>query len=212
MPGDKPEFPDGEYGTDTTVGAVRPVKRDADKNPMSRFPANIIHDGSDEVLEHFPDNAGGGHWAKTKVTGYGKFGGGKSTYKGVGEKDGFGSAARFFYCAKASRSERDFGLEGKKKSFRGRDARQDKLNVPHKTRTTPTGNPHPTVKPLELMRYLVRLVTPKNGIVLDPFVGSGTTAIAASLEGFRYIGIERDREYAAVARRRIAAWKKFRSR
>jgi site-specific DNA-methyltransferase (adenine-specific) len=178
-----------------------------DGQKLGRFPANIIHDGSPEVLEHFPGNAGGGHWAKTKVSGYGKFGGGKSTYNGPGEKDGFGSAARFFYCAKASRNERDFGLEGKKNSIRGRDAGQDRLDVPHKTRTTPIGNPHPTVKPLELICYLARLVTPPNGIVLDPFVGSGTTAIAALLEGFRYIGIEREREYAAIARKRIRAWK-----
>jgi len=192
----------GIYSPDNRTGSDK-----GNYNPPGRFPANIIHDGSDEVLEHFPDNAGGGHWAKTKVTGYGKFGGGKSTYKGVGEKDGFGSAARFFYCAKASRRERDFGLEGEKKSIRGRDAGQDRLDVPHKTRTTPIGNPHPTVKPLELARYLARLVTPPNGIVLDPFVGSGTTAIAALLEGFRYIGIEREREYAAIARKRIRAWK-----
>jgi site-specific DNA-methyltransferase (adenine-specific) len=82
------------------------------QNHTGRWPANVIHDGSDEVVELFPTNAGGGHWAKTKVTGYGEFGGGKSEYFGQGEKDGKGSAARFFYCAKASKRDRNEGLDG----------------------------------------------------------------------------------------------------
>lgn len=84
-----------------------------------------------------------------------------------------GSAARFFYCAKASRKERG------------------------------EGNTHPTVKPLSLMRYLIRLVTRKGGLVLDPFMGSGTTGVAAVEEGMRFVGIERDEHYMEIAKRRI---------
>ena len=90
-----------------------------------------------------------------------------------------GGASRFFYCAKASRREREAGLGDLKAS-------------------------HPTVKPIALMRWLVRLVTPPGGLVLDPFTGSGTTGCAAVLEGFRFIGCEREAEYVAIARRRIA--------
>jgi site-specific DNA-methyltransferase (adenine-specific) len=107
-------------------------------NPtQGRWPANFIHDGSEEVT------------------------------------DLLGSAARFFYCAKASKRDRD------------------------------EGNHHPTVKPTDLMRYLCRLVTPPDGLVLDPFMGSGSTGKAAALEGFSFIGIEREAEYVAIAQARI---------
>jgi transcriptional regulator with XRE-family HTH domain len=107
--------------------------------PEGRWPANLIHDGSDEPCELL------------------------------------GDAARFFYCAKASKSDRG------------------------------DGNGHPTVKPTELMRYLCRLVTPPGGVVLDPFMGSGSTGKAAVLEGFRFIGIEREAEYLEIARQRVQA-------
>jgi site-specific DNA-methyltransferase (adenine-specific) len=93
-----------------------------------------------------------------------------------------GGASRFFYVAKASRSEREAGLNGN-------GAR---------------ANTHPTVKPIALMRWLIRLITPPNGIVLDPFNGSGTTGIAAIQEGMRYLGIEISPDYAQLAERRIA--------
>ena len=104
---------------------------------LGRWPANLIHDGSDEPCALL------------------------------------GDAARFFYCAKASKADRG------------------------------DGNNHPTVKPTELMRYLCRLVTPPGGVVLDPFMGSGSTGKAAALEGFRFIGIEREAEYLEIARQRI---------
>jgi DNA modification methylase len=106
-------------------------------SPAGRWPANLIHDGSDEPCALL------------------------------------GDAARFFYCAKASKADRG------------------------------DGNGHPTVKPTELMRYLCRLVTPPGGVVLDPFMGSGSTGKAAALEGFRFIGIEREAEYLEIARGRI---------
>jgi len=117
------------------LGRLQP---DEYKQPTGRWPANFIHDGSDEVVGLLNE------------------------------------AARYFYCSKASKADRG-------------------------------ENHHPTVKPTDLMRYLCRLVTPPNGIVLDPFNGSGSTGCAAILEGFQYIGIEREAEYIAISEKRIQA-------
>jgi site-specific DNA-methyltransferase (adenine-specific) len=95
-----------------------------------------------------------------------------------------GGASRFFYCAKTSRAEREAGLEG------------------FDLRT----NHHPTVKPINLMGWLTRLVTPPGGLILDPFLGSGSTGCAAVLEGFDFLGIEGEPEYVAIAEARIAFW------
>ena len=141
-----------------------------------RWPANLIHDGSEEVVEGFPETITNEGTAATnhkpgmfqQVSHAGK----------VLSNGSSGSAARFFYCAKASRSERG------------------------------EGNVHPTVKPLALMRYLVRLVTPEGARVLDPFLGSGTTGVAAIMEGARFVGIDNVEEYVAIAKRRILeAWR-----
>lgn len=114
-----------------------------------------------------------------------------------------GSAARFFYAAKASKRDRDEGLEGfeKRNNMRVNGPRESE-EAKHATRLA---NHHPTVKPTELMRYLCRLVTPPGGLVLDPFAGSGSTGKAAIREGFRFVGIEREAEYLAIARARIEA-------
>ncbi|WP_036292180.1 site-specific DNA-methyltransferase [Methylosinus sp. PW1] len=109
----------------------------------SRWPANVVHDGSDEALSIFPSPKGE-------------------------------SAARYFYCSKAPRSER-------------------------------AGSKHPTIKPMALMRWLTRLVTPPGGLILEPFAGSGTTLAAAELEGFMAIGIEREVEFASDIERRMTA-------
>ena len=140
-----------------------------------RFPSNVMHDGSEEVLKVFPStskSAGGGG---VKITGknvYGKYNG-REYDKTIGYGDE-GSVARYFYCPKTSKSEK------------GND------------------NTHPTVKPIKLMKYLCRLVTPKGGTVLDPFMGSGSTGIAAKDEGFEFIGIEREKEYFEIAERRVS--------
>ena len=112
-----------------------------------------------------------------------------------------GSAARFFYCAKADRADRNEGLQDPGPQFStGRlPNHAEKVNAAGK------GNHHPTVKPTDLMRYLCRLVTPPGGLVLDPFMGSGSTLKAAELEGFSAIGIELEPAYIDIARRRIAA-------
>lgn len=118
-----------------------------------------------------------------------------------------GGASRFFYVAKASKKERNKGLEGfEEKIIEGRDEGQDERNVAFKPRPTPMANIHPTIKPVALMRYLVRMITPPNGIVLDPFNGSGTTGVACKVEGFNYVGIELDAEYCKISEARIQGW------
>lgn len=165
-----------------------------------RWPANLIHDGSEDVLALFPANAGAS--APVKGTEASAASNGTATGKRQRVPGQFhadtGSAARFFYCAKTSRKDRHEGLEDPGPQFKkGTTLRQVES-------TSTTGNNHPTVKPTDLMRYLLRLVTPPGGIPLDPFMGSGSTGKAAMLEGFQFIGIERDPEYAAIAERRIA--------
>ncbi len=184
------------HGADVDLGAVQhcqthqgghtvtlnnPGFSTATYKPQGRWPANLIHDGSDEV---------------TRLA---------------------GSAARFFYCAKASKADRDEGLDdidGKIVGAKGNGlARKcatcgasvlDGCNCQDRTFENPKRkNHHPTVKPTDLMRYLCRLVTPPGGVVLDPFMGSGSTGKAAALEGFEFIGIEREADYVAIARRRI---------
>ena len=108
-----------------------------------------------------------------------------------------GSAARFFYCAKTSRTDRHEGLLNPGPQF------QQGTTLRKAATTETTGNNHPTVKPTDLMAYLLRLVTPAGGLALDPFMGSGSTGKAAMREGFQFIGCEIDEQYAAIARSRI---------
>jgi site-specific DNA-methyltransferase (adenine-specific) len=168
------------------------------QNDSGRFPANFIHDGSDEVLELFPETASTGNGSRK---GYRRGG-------GSGVADGYadgGSAARFFYCAKASRAEREAGLDDfdpKREIDRIADDLRGGDNSRNRT-NTPRRNHHPTVKPIDLMQYLIRLVTPPNGVVLDPFTGSGTTGIAAVREHARFIGIEQSADYIQIACARI---------
>jgi site-specific DNA-methyltransferase (adenine-specific) len=116
-----------------------------------------------------------------------------------------GGASRFYYVAKASRSEREAGLADAPRRNGGSNAKGFTDDVARgMDRNRPVANHHPTVKPIALMRWLVRLVTPPDGLVLDPFTGSGTTGIAATLEGRRFLGIEREAEYVEIARARIA--------
>ena len=222
-----------------------------------RFPANVIHDGSDVIVGQFPSNnpgckphkitagedsvealqsKGWGFGGTDKVAGY-EDGDNLSAarfFKEIppeqrsmwyqhGEGDGTGvpqgpvynddgSAARFFYCAKPSRAERDAGLgtldtrqwdftrNEDQPSMAGGEGNAYNRGVVKRS------NYHPTVKPIKLMRYLCRLVTPPGGIVLDPFVGSGTTGIAAVQEGFNFIGVERDPNYITLATHRIEHW------
>lgn len=173
-----------------------------------RWPANVIHDGSPEVLEAFarygdrPSGASVGDGGRI-------FGaGGGPTHDGYAGDSG--TAARFFFCAKASRAERELGCGGLPTHTAGeathREDGSDGLNSPRAgAGRTAAGirNVHPTVKPLALLRYLCRLVTPPGGVVLDHFSGSGTCGMAALLESFRYVGCELGADHAAIARARI---------
>jgi site-specific DNA-methyltransferase (adenine-specific) len=178
-----------------------------------RWPANFIHDGSEEAIKYFPET-------KSKYRPPTK----RERNNGIGlgttgKRPGFsnapdnygdeGSVARYFYCAKAARSEREKGLEDLE-ALKRDDRRKDGLpggDCPANRSVVRVKNNHPTVKPLKLMCYLVRLVTPANGVVLDPFAGSGTTLIAAYKEGFRYIGIELEEKYVEIAEKRLEAEK-----
>jgi site-specific DNA-methyltransferase (adenine-specific) len=187
----------------------RTPNRPATPTETGRWPANFIHDGSDEVLELFPETTPSKQSERGKVEIFKKEKSwiGESTVRGHNDS---GSAARFFYCAKASRKERNRGLEDAELK-QSDETRKEELiggNNPYNRGAKPVKNNHPTVKPLELMKYLVRLVTPPEGIVLDPFAGSGTTLIAATLQDFKYIGIELNKEYIEIAKTRIKAFKK----
>ncbi len=116
-----------------------------------------------------------------------------------------GGASRFFYVAKASKRERNAGLEGMPKKLAGAlNMRTDAHAHAHGEETEKAANHHPTVKPIRLMEYLIKLITPPNGIVLDPFMGSGSTGVACKNLGFDFIGIEMNLEYAEIAEKRIA--------
>jgi DNA modification methylase len=169
----------------------------------------------DEVVSLFPESKAG------EYKGEGTKSGGiwsKSTGQPAGREYGDeGSASRFFYTAKASKEERNFGLYDFEEKYTA--SAEFRPNHMEKALEGEDGNPygrwqprkniHPTVKPIDLMRYLVRLVTPKNGICLDPYLGSGTTAIACKMEDLNYIGIELMPEYAEIAKARIGAVKDY---
>lgn len=200
----------------------------AQPHELGRWPANLMHDGSDAVLSVFPQapgqmaDASSSSGSRKTQNVYGAMRRGRGdeptanadNHGAVGFKLkpgarrlGEGSAARFFYCAKADRADRNDGLDGMPLRQSGMVSN---TSGQHMTRRDggappPAANHHPTVKPTDLMRNLVRLVTPPNGTVLDICIGSGSTLKAAELEGFSAIGIEIDPEYIAIARRRIAS-------
>ena len=173
-----------------------------------RWPANLIHDGSDEVLAGFPVTTSGA--MKRTVEAYegdsttGLLRGRSGPHNQHGDT---GSAARFFYCAKASKRDRDEGLDHMPEQKTSVGDLRASGDFNERLGKTPgvRRNTHPTVKPTDLMAYLCRLVTPPGGVVLDPFMGSGSTGKAAMREGFRFIGIERDSEYVEIAKGRINA-------
>jgi len=191
---------------------------------QGRFPAHLIHDGSEEVVGLFPVSES----RPVNPNNIGKSGSGKKLAMfGIGSVVQTGyydketSAARFFkacpdddpedaetrrlvYQSKASKADRDEGLEG----FEVCDVHRYKAGLGgglDPMASARNRNHHPTVKSTNLMRYLCRLITPPGGIVLDPFMGSGSTGEGAALEGFQFIGIEQDAEYLEIARARIAA-------
>jgi len=170
------------------------------EQPQGRFPANFIHDWSDEVVDLFPNSKGGAfpktHWSSWFVSP-------EEKEKRI-EMNDSGSASRFFYVAKASKSERNKWLKGfdeKRPDIRtttGMGTFEEKW-------VAKQSNHHPTVKPVKLMQYLVRLVTAKWWVCLDPFTWSWTTGIACKLEWVNFVWVDREQEYVDIANARIDA-------
>jgi site-specific DNA-methyltransferase (adenine-specific) len=175
---------------------------------LGRWPANFIHDGTDEVLQLFPDSKGGAYPAKRGQAVNTAFASGQETEGGFRKMGDDGSAARFFYCAKASRTERNIGLDylepQRRAGLAGADREGELDDVSERFRTQPSANFHPTVKPLALIHYLIKLITPPGGTILDPFLGSGTTAVAATQLGHPWIGCELTEDYWPIIEARIA--------
>ena len=220
--------PQGKVTSNKIAGSAPDVKNagrvDVERpdTSLGRFPANFIHDNSDEVVDLFPTLHGSGNKSDTasgvdqdyEASSY------QISYSGRANRDygsTGGSAARFFYCAKTSKRDRNEGLDGfDTKEIAGKGnglARKcttcfasviDGCDCPDRTFVNPSrANHHPTVKPTSLMQYLVRLVTPKGGVVLDPFMGSGSTGKACVYQGFNFIGIDQDLDYVGIAKARI---------
>lgn len=189
-------------------GQVVEPEYEQEENTKGRYPANLLIDDSQEVWDLFPDTgkSTGGRIGKKDVSDVNIVPAGQYQAGDPGFGDS-GSAARFFYCAKASRSERNAGLEGMEEGVGGGmqgTADQTLLTGSGNIRNNKMQNHHPTVKPIALMEHLVRLTkTPTGGVVLDPFMGSGTTGIACVNEGRPFIGIEMEGEYFEISKKRI---------
>jgi len=208
---------------------ARPFHDDAEPREFDtsdgRWPANVILDPeAGEMLDSQSGEAGaGGRASGPAHEGEHKSGSMAGPLGGLNRPavfhDDSGGASRFFYCAKTSKAERNAGLETFA-ATRSSDDGYGSIQKPKLDRAAPrenwephkSANTHPTVKPIALMRWLCRLVTPPGGTVLDPFLGSGTTGCAAVLDGFDFIGIEREADYAEIAKARIAFWEANRDR
>lgn len=195
-------------GSSLNMSAVGMPEGVAGREAVGRWPANLAHDGSPEVLAQFPDSKAG---VQTRPKGSGGIWSDVSNDPCGPQYGDSGSAGRFFYCAKASKADRNRGLDDMPEQpsaasqFRpnhAAGAAAGENGNPY-GRWSPVRNTHPTVKPTALMQWLVRLVTPPGGTVLDPFMGSGSTGVAAVLEHFDFIGCEMTDEYVPIATARI---------
>lgn len=196
--------PGGESRIESQRGAIGAYGTSPPVANLGCWSANIIHDGSDEVLAAFPQ-AGGqladastGDSPRTSTV-WGAIN--RPDEPGARRID-TGSAARFFYCAKASKRDRNEGCEGLSPETTS-DGPAVAADNAYQRGKTERANTHPTVKPTDLMAYLCRLVTPPGGLVLDPFLGSGSTGKGATREGFRFVGIEQSPEYLRIAEARV---------
>ena len=206
--------PKGDRGGEVMRLGVKEIEREG--SPLGRWPANLVHDGSPEVVAEFPHTVN--PFGKTGIAN--KSPNGRSPMFGVDKRTegtrigDMGSAARYFYCAKPSTKERELGLHGFPEDLKPTIKRKVEGNLTMNGSTcgyngggtTPRANIHPTCKPLAVMRWLIRLLVPVNGTLIDPFLGSGTTLCAAALEYRNAIGIEKEPEYARIARARVEYW------
>jgi len=192
------------------LGSMTNTDTMASANPTGRFPANLIHDGSDEVVGLFPQTKGGTAVRRNKgivASKNVKFNADDPNNREDVCFGDSGSASRFFYCAKASKRERNIGCEGLEEQTVN-DGREKDIDNAFQRGITPRKNTHPTIKPLALMEYLVKLVSREGQVVLDPFMGSGTTGMACKRLDRDFIGIEMMPEYMEIAKARIDGVKK----
>jgi len=202
-------------------GLEKEQQEHREANEGGRFPANILFDEeAAQVLDKQSGISGGGTKSKSgfRVGGNGEnsvgLNGTKDAPDNYGDK---GGASRFFYVAKVGKKERNLGLDNfeevepqslqfaKDGSFKENKTSKSGIQV-----RLPRRNNHPTLKPINLMTYLCRLITPPGGIVLDPFMGSGSTGISACLEGFRFVGMELDEDYFKIAEARVNSFEEYR--
>jgi site-specific DNA-methyltransferase (adenine-specific) len=196
-----------------------PLQKNIKANQQGRFPANIILD--EEAGKMLDEQAGmvsqGGKRNKPVYFEANKFFKGTGTMKGsskaMQDYPDKGGASRFFYCAKASKSERNLGceeMEEKEKRYRATANGTGETSKNMERFTSIMKNNHPTVKPIKLMEYLIKLVSKEDALILDPFLGSGTTAIACLKLNRQFIGIEKEEEYIKIAKARINHYNKQR--
>lgn len=187
----------------------RTANRPATPTIAGRFPANVLFDEqaakmldeqsgeSRSVVRHPTGGVLGHHHGQERKLK-------DQTIRGLSDH---GGASRFFYVAKTSKHERNYGLDGMPEKQIHHDGRATTTENPAQRHSVKSSNHHPTVKPFTLMRYLVRLITPPGGTVLDPFLGSGTTGAVSVACGFKFVGIEREKEYFEIAKGRIKSVK-----
>ena len=202
---DKTPAPVGQFAGSSIGPNGHSGMRNGSADALGRWPANLILDGSPEVLAGLPVTKTGNTKAIPYTNTVGKNVFGRQTGVKREMSGDEGSAARYFYCAKASKKDRDEGLAGMPEKQYSHDGRETPIDNAYQRNASASAsaNFHPTVKPTSLMAYLCRLVTPPGGIVLDIFMGSGSTGKAAALVGFAFAGIEMDAGYFAIARQRI---------
>jgi hypothetical protein len=212
----------GMYGIGNNNNNNAQQRKEQGLTPVGRWPSHLIHDGSDEILEHFPQTTSSSrnNFSDTVSKPNIDLGGGWKSSSN--EHSDSGSAARFFYCAKPSKAERNAKLDGlptkNASELTGRTEGSKGLSgsKEHGNSTNPfanggsvlpRANHHPTVKAQSLMRYLITLITPPDGTVLDMFMGSGSTGVAAKALGFGFVGVELEQEYFEIAKARIEGTK-----
>lgn len=198
-----------DFGSDTGASTVYgdfSMVPEKNYDAPGRWPANVVVDEeAAAAIDAQSGELGAGNHPAVRNTSSMFTRNAQGATEGMQRTNG-GGASRFYYTAKASRSEREFGLEGFERGAKRWSSGEQSPGTFQSAGTDKTStNHHPTVKPVELMRWLCRLVTPPRGRVLDPFTGSGTTGVAAVAEGFAFTGCELVPEYAAIARARIDA-------